>query len=276
MGDESAERRLGRAMALSMRVSPLVALSLLAALTGCAREAPADGSADRLPSASPARNDDDRSLAPEPGARNAPAATGAAAVAEPTILFIGTSLTAGYGVDPNDAFPAVVGRMLDSAGHPARVINAGVSGETSAGARARIDWLLRQPADVIVLETGANDGLRGLSVRAARENIQFILDHARAKQPGARVLLVQMEAPPNLGDAYTRDFHAMYSDLAKRNGIELVPFLLAGVAGIPSLNQEDGMHPNRAGARIVAQTIYTALVKRPLLTTATTERRASR
>ena len=259
-----------------MRVSLLVALSSLGALAGCAREAPADGATDGLPSASPARDDDDRSLAPEPGARNAPAATGATAAAEPVILFIGTSLTAGYGVEPGDAFPAVVGRMLDSAGHGARIVNAGVSGETSAGARTRIDWVLRQPADVIVLETGANDGLRGLSVRAARENIQFILDHVRAKQPAARVLLVQMEAPPNLGDAYTRDFRAMYPDLAKKNGVELVPFLLAGVAGVPSLNQEDGIHPNRAGARIVARTIYTALVKRPLLTTATNEGRASR
>jgi acyl-CoA thioesterase-1 len=217
----------------------------------------------------PARNGDDRSLAPEPDPRNASPAPGAAAVAEPTILFIGTSLTAGLGLDPSDAFPAVVGRMLDSAGHPARIINAGVSGETSAGARTRIDWVLRQPADVIVLETGANDGLRGLSVDAARDNIQAILDRIHAKHPSARVLLVQMEAPPNLGEAYTRGFHAMYPELAKKNGVELVPFLLDGVAGVPRLNQEDGIHPNRAGARIVARTIYTALVKRPLLTTAT-------
>ena len=246
-----------------------LALSLLALLAGCGREAPADGRTDTLPAVTPARNGDDRSLAPEPGTRNAPRASGPATVAEPTILFIGTSLTAGLGLDPGDAFPAVVGRMLDSAGHPARIINAGVSGETSAGARTRIDWVLRQPADVIVLETGANDGLRGLSVDAARDNIQTILARIRAKQPAARVLLVQMEAPPNLGDAYTRGFHAMYPELAQKNGVELVPFLLDGVAGLPALNQEDGIHPNRAGARIVARTIYTALVKRPLLTTAT-------
>ncbi|HWE41175.1 MAG TPA: GDSL-type esterase/lipase family protein, partial [Gemmatimonadaceae bacterium] len=131
-------------------------------------------------------------------------------------------------------------------------------------------------ADVIVLETGANDGLRGLSVRAARENIQAILDHIRARRPAARVLLVQMEAPPNLGEAYTRSFRAMYPELAKQNGVELVPFLLEGVAGVPALNQDDGIHPNRAGARIVARTVYAALVKHPLLTTATTERSASR
>ena len=246
-----------------------LALSSLALLVGCARDVPADGTTDTLPAVTAARNDDDRSLAPEPEPRNAQQTSGAATAAEPTILFIGTSLTAGLGLDPANAFPAVVGRMLDSAGHPARVINAGVSGETSAGARTRIDWVLRQPADVIVLETGANDGLRGLSVGAARENIQTILDRVRAKQPSARVLLVQMEAPPNLGEGYTRGFHAMYPELARKNGVELVPFLLDGVAGIPSLNQEDGIHPNRAGARIVARTIYSALMKRPLLTTAT-------
>ena len=270
LGGESAERRLGRAMLLSL------ALSWLALLAGCARDVPADGTTDTLPAVTAARNDDDRSLATEPDPRNARRTSGARATAEPTILFIGTSLTAGLGVDPGDAFPAVVGRMLDSAGHPARVINAGVSGETSAGARTRIDWVLRQPADVIVLETGANDGLRGLSVNAARENIQAIIDRIRAKQPSARVLLVQMEAPPNLGDAYTRGFRAMYPELAKKNGVELVPFLLDGVAGVPALNQEDGIHPNRTGARIVARTIYAALVKHPLLTTATTERRATR
>jgi acyl-CoA thioesterase-1 len=187
----------------------------------------------------------------------------------PTILFIGTSLTAGYGLDPGLAFPAVIGRMLDSAGQSARIVNAGISGETSAGARARIDWVLRQPADVIVVETGANDGLRGLSVQAARDNIQAILDHIREKQPRARVLLVQMEAPPNLGSVYTTAFHAMYPELAKANGVELVPFLLEGVAGIPSLNQEDGIHPNRTGAQIVARTIYAALVKHPIANTAT-------
>ena len=250
-----------------------LALWSIALPAGCAREEPADGTTDTVPAATAARSDDDRSLAPVPEPRNGPRASTTAA---PTIVFVGTSLTAGLGIDPSDAFPAVVGRMLDSAGHPARVINAGLSGETSAGARTRIDWVLRQPADVIVLETGANDGLRGLSVRAARENIQAILDHIRARRPAARVLLVQMEAPPNLGEAYTRSFRAMYPELAKQNGVELVPFLLEGVAGVPALNQDDGIHPNRAGARIVARTVYAALVKHPLLTTATTERSASR
>ena len=239
-------------------------------MAACGRPAPAARATDTLAVASPARNDDARSLAPVPGDRNGDASSAAPRAGDaPIILFVGTSLTAGYGVDAPDAFPAVVGRMLDSAGHPARIVNAGISGETSAGARTRIDWVLRQPADVIVLETGANDGLRGLSVSAARDNIQAILDSIRVKRPTARVLLVQMEAPPNLGATYTREFHAMYSELAKKNGVELVPFLLDGVAGIPSLNQEDGIHPNRTGARIVARTVYTALMKRPLLTTAT-------
>ena len=259
-----ARGRIDRTFALCLAL----ALSSLSPLAGCTRDAPADDATDSLPVATPARNDD-RSLATEPDTRNAPKPATGAAVAEPTILFIGTSLTAGYGVEPGDAFPAVVGRMLDSAGRPARIVNAGVSGETSAGARTRIDWVLRQPADVIVVETGANDGLRGLSVSAARENIQAILDRIRAKQPAPRVLLVQMEAPPNLGDEYTRGFHAMYPDLARKNGVELVPFLLDGVAGVPSLNQDDGIHPNRAGARIVARTVFDALVKHPLLTTAT-------
>jgi len=270
MVGESAGRRLGRAVALALSMA--IALSSVVMLAGCSRGTPADGTIDTItdtvPDATPARNDE-RSLATEPDARNAPARSSAAGDVEPTILFIGTSLTAGYGVDPNDAFPAVVGRMLDSAGHPARIINAGVSGETSAGARTRIDWVLRRPADVIILETGANDGLRGLSVTAARDNIQAILDRIRTKQPSARVLVVQMEAPPNLGAAYTRGFHEMYPELARRNGVELVPFLLDGVAGIPSLNQDDGIHPNRAGARIVARTIYNAVLKRPLLTNAT-------
>ena len=272
MYGESARRRLGRALVMSAAI----ALSSVASLAGCNRDAAADGNGDGIAgsttdttrSVTVARNDA-RSLAPEPDGRNAPAPAGAKASGDPIILFIGTSLTAGYGVDPSDAFPAVVGRMLDSAGRRAKIINAGVSGETSAGARTRIDWVLRQPADVIVLETGANDGLRGLSVSAARENIQVILDRIHAKQPSARVLLVQMEAPPNLGEAYTRGFHSMYPDLARSNGVELVPFLLDSVAGIPSLNQDDGIHPNRAGARIVARTIFRALVKRPLLTTAT-------
>jgi acyl-CoA thioesterase-1 len=247
------------------------ALLLVAAPAACGRQPRADLTADSA-SVAPAPSDGRRVASVQASRRADPAAVTPArtpSAARPTILFIGTSLTAGLGLDPESAFPAVVGHMLDSAGRPARIVNAGISGETSAGARARIDWVLRQPADVIVLETGANDGLRGLSVSAARDNIQTILERIRAKQPAARVLLVQMEAPPNLGSAYTTAFHAMYPELAKANRVELVPFLLNGVAGIPSLNQEDGIHPNRAGAQIVARTVFDALVKRPIAMTAT-------
>ena len=250
-----------------MRVQLAGALLAVAAGGACQeRETPVDTAE------SPVAVDsgEDRSLATVPPSRNGDslAATPDATRRRPRIMFIGTSLTAGYGLaNPADAFPSVVGRMLAAAGKRADILNMGVSGETSAGARARIDWVLRNPADVIVLETGANDGLRGLSVDAARDNIQAIIDRIRAVKPKARILLVQMEAPPNLGEAYTKAFHAMYPALAGKNGVELVPFLLAGVAGEASLNQADGIHPNREGARTAARTVYDVLVKKPLVVT---------
>jgi acyl-CoA thioesterase-1 len=152
--------------------------------------------------------------------------------------------------------------MLDSAGHPARIVNAGVSGETSAGALRRIDWVLRTPADVIVLETGANDGLRGLDVEALRQNIETTLARIRAAQPRARVFLVQMEAPPNMGARYTKAFHDLFPEAARASGVELMPFLLEGVAGNPALNQDDGIHPNVRGARIVGANVARVLLER--------------
>ena len=175
------------------------------------------------------------------------------------MVFIGTSLTAGYGLDPDESFPALIAAKVDSSGLPYTVVNAGVSGETSAGALRRVDWLLRQPADVIVLETGANDALRGLKIDSTRANIQAILDRVRARRPAARVLLVQMEAPPNLGERYTREFRAMFPELAASNRITLVPFLLEGVAGEDSLNLADGIHPNRDGQRLVAANVWRVL-----------------
>ena len=179
--------------------------------------------------------------------------------ARPTVLFIGTSLTAGFGLQPDQAYPTLVERLADSAGMPIRAVNAGVSGETSAGALHRIDWVLRTPADVIVIETGANDALRALPVTEARANIARILEKARHDRPRARLLLVQMEAPPNLGPAYTTAFHAMYGELARQYGATLVPFLLNGVAGHAELNQGDGVHPNAVGERIVAANVWRAL-----------------
>jgi acyl-CoA thioesterase I len=181
-----------------------------------------------------------------------------------TLLFLGTSLTAGLGLDPDSAYPQQIQRKIDAKGLPYQVVNAGVSGETSAGLLRRLDWVLRQPAAVIVVETGANDGLRGLPVSATRATIADVLSRIRREQPTASVLLVQMEAPPNLGQEYTSEFRAMFGELAREHGATLMPFLLEGVAGEPRLNQGDGMHPNNDGERIVADNVWRAL--QPLLT----------
>jgi acyl-CoA thioesterase-1 len=178
-------------------------------------------------------------------------------------LFIGTSLTAGLGLDPDSAYPALVARKADSAATPITAVNAGVSGETSAGALRRVDWVLGEPADVIVVETGANDGLRGTPVATVRANIQQIVDRIKAARPDAAILLVQMEALPNFGEQYTSEFRSMFPELARRNGLVLLPFLLDGVAGHRELNQPDGIHPNMAGERIVADNVWRAL--RPVL-----------
>ena len=182
------------------------------------------------------------------------------ATRRPTLLFIGTSLTAGLGLEPSEAYPALIQAKADSAGLALDVVNAGVSGETSAGALRRLDWVMRGPADVVVIETGANDGLRGVDVDSIRANIQAIVAAVRRAKPAARILLVQMEAPPNFGPRYTSSFRAMFPALAEANGITLLPFLLDSVAGHPELNQSDGIHPNVAGARIVADRLWRALV----------------
>ena len=180
-----------------------------------------------------------------------------------SLVFVGTSLTAGLGLDPDEAYPALIAAKIDSAGLPYTVVNAGISGETSAGALQRIDWLLRGPMDVLVLETGANDGLRGLPVASTRANIRAILERVRRARPGTRLVLVQMEAPPNLGAEYTSAFRAMFPAVARETGATLLPFLLEGVAGESALNQADGIHPNVRGERIVAENVWRAL--RPLL-----------
>ncbi len=188
-----------------------------------------------------------------------PSTTDSATVATRRLLFVGTSLTAGLGLEPDEAYPALIARRIDSLGLPYRVVNAGSSGETSAGALRRIDWLVREPVDVLVLETGANDGLRGLSVDSMRANVQAIIDRVRATSPNARILLVGMEAPPNLGPRYTSEFRKVFPELAERNDAVLLPFLLDGVAAVDSLNQPDGIHPNAAGSRRVAETVWGAL-----------------
>ncbi|HET9316316.1 MAG TPA: arylesterase [Vicinamibacteria bacterium] len=181
----------------------------------------------------------------------------------PVILFVGTSLTAGLGLDPTQAYPARIEERVRAEGLPYRVVNAGVSGETSAAARRRLDWLLRQPVAVLVIETGANDGLRGQDPAATRAEIQAMIDRARLVSPPPRILLVGMQAPPNMGREYTHAFRALYADLARANGVALVPFLLEGVAGQPRLNQSDGIHPTAEGQRILADNVWPHL--QPLL-----------
>jgi len=205
---------------------------------------------------------------PSPSASASPTPTGAARPAQgadnrPVILFAGTSLTAGLGLDPSEAYPALVQEKLDAAGLRYRVVNAGVSGETSAGARRRVEWLLRQPVAVLVVETGANDGLRGQDPEATRANIQAILDAARRHAPPPRLVLVAMEALPNYGEAYRRRFRAIYPELANANDARLLPFLLEGVAGDPALNQPDGIHPTAEGHARIAETVWKTL--RPIL-----------
>ncbi len=163
------------------------------------------------------------------------------------VVFLGTSLTAGLGLDPDQAYPALIQRKLDAAGLRYEAVNAGVSGETSAGARRRIDWLLRQPMAVLVIETGANDGLRGLEVDSLRANIQAIIDRAEALTPRPAIVLVGMRAPPNLGPTTPGGSPAVYPELAKENDLPLVPFLLEGVAGDAALNQADMIHPTAEG-----------------------------
>jgi acyl-CoA thioesterase-1 len=206
----------------------------------------------------------------EPRTESAPAASATAAPVAPAsaddravILFVGTSLTAGYGLDPAEAFPALIQAKLDAAGLRYRAVNAGLSGETSAGARRRLGWLLKQPVAVLVVETGANDGLRGQDPDATRANIQAILDRAKQQVPPPRLVLGAMEALPNYGEDYRRRFRGIYPELAKTNGAVLIPFLLEGVAGVPSLNQPDGIHPTAEGHRRLAETVWKAL--RPLL-----------
>jgi acyl-CoA thioesterase-1 len=176
-----------------------------------------------------------------------------------TILFVGTSLTAGLGLEPDSAFPMLIQRKIETAGFDFDVVNAGVSGETSSGLLDRLDWLLRGQFDVMVLETGANDGLRGIAPTTLRANLETALTRIRAKRPDARVVLVQMEALPNLGPKYAAEFHAVYPDVAKKAGVALLPFLLNDVAGRRELNQPDGVHPNYAGERIVADNLWRSL-----------------
>jgi acyl-CoA thioesterase-1 len=177
----------------------------------------------------------------------------------PAVLFFGTSLTAGLGLEPEQAYPALIQQKIDSAGLDFRAVNAGVSGETSAAGLRRVDWLLQQPIAVLVLELGANDALRGQDLSALRRNLQEIIDRTRARHPQAEIVIAGMRMPPNLGLRYTREFRDLFVDLARENDAALIPFLLEDVAAEPELNQSDGIHPNAAGARIMAQNVWRVL-----------------
>ena len=176
-----------------------------------------------------------------------------------TVLFYGDSLTAGYGIDRDQAFPALIQARIDSLGWDFEVFNAGLSGETSAGGLRRIDWILRQKVDVFALELGANDGLRGIDLTDTRSNLQGILDRVKAKFPDVVLIVVGMQLPPNLGPDYTAEFKELYPGLAEQNGAALIPFLLEGVADRPELNLPDGNHPTVAGHKIVADNVWAIL-----------------
>jgi acyl-CoA thioesterase I len=223
-------------------ISMTAAIALGALASGCGSPAPSPTPAPPVESAAPVT---------------------AATEDRPVILAVGTSLTAGYGLDPDDAWPALLQQRIDAAGLPHRVANAGVSGETSAGARRRMDWLLRQPVAVFILETGANDMLRGQDVEATRANVDAILDRARRQTPPPRLVLLGMRAAPNLGAEYVRSFSSIYPDAARKHDAVLVPFVLEGIAGIQRMNQADGVHPTAEGQKLIADTVWRAL--EPLL-----------
>ena len=224
-----------------MRLLSVLGLSLAVAAAACSDRAPADAASAAPAAVSPA-------AAP-------PTVTPASE--RPRIVCLGDSLTAGLGLSPDEAFPAQLEKRLREAGLDYEVVNAGVSGDTSAGGLRRLDWSMSGDVKVLVLALGANDGLRGLPTRDLHDNLAKIITTAQAR--GARVILAGMEAPPNFGAVYTRDFRDVYRDLARSYDVVLIPFFLDGVAGVPALNQADGIHPTAEGQRLVADTIWRAL-----------------
>jgi acyl-CoA thioesterase-1 len=204
---------------------------------------------------------DSRSTAPPPARSEAASPASGPTTPRPRIVVLGDSLTAGLGLEPGQAYPALLQKRLDTAGLKYEVVNAGVSGDTSAGGLRRVDWALDGDVKVLVVALGGNDALRGLPVEQLRENLTTIAERANAR--GIKVILAGMEAPPNFGPAYTASFRQTYRDVARQHGAVLIPFLLDGVAGLPELNQGDGIHPTAAGAEKVAETVWSAL--RPIV-----------
>ena len=175
------------------------------------------------------------------------------------ILFLGDSITAGYGLEMAQAYPALIQEKIDAKGWRFKAVNAGQSGDTSAGALDRLDWLLKNKVAVLVLELGGNDGLRGLPVESTRKNLQLLIDRTKGKYPSARVIIAGMKVPPNMGREYGQKFEAIFTELAKKNEAPLIPFVLEGVGGVPTLNLPDGIHPTATGQEIVAATVWKTL-----------------
>jgi acyl-CoA thioesterase-1 len=190
-----------------------------------------------------------------------------AAEPAPAVVFFGDSLTAGYGLDPEEAYPAVLATRMREAGLTLDVVNAGLSGDTTAAGLRRTAWVLRRPIAVFVIALGGNDGLRGIPPDETERNLQAIIDAVRRAQPGARLVLTGMQSPPNMGPDFTRAFREIFPRLAEKNSVPFVPFLLEGVGGMPELNQPDGIHPNAEGQRRIADTIWPVL--EPVLREAT-------
>jgi len=180
-------------------------------------------------------------------------------VVKKVILFFGNSLTAGMGLDLDEAFPAIIQKKIDSLQLNYEIINAGLSGETTASGKNRLNWVLKQKVDIFVLELGANDGLRGIPLEETYKNLQAIIDAVHGKNPNTKIILAGMQIPPNMGADYTAEFREIFPDLAKRNNLHLIPFLLDGVAGNPELNQDDGIHPTIEGQQIVANNVWIIL-----------------
>lgn len=186
-----------------------------------------------------------------------------ASTTQKVILIFGDSITAGYGLSPDQAYPAILNKKLSDLHKNYKVIGSGVSGETSAGGLSRIDWVLRQPVDIFIVELGANDGLRGLPLEETQKNLQAIINKVKTKYPAAKIVVAGMMVPPNMGPAYTEKFKKIFPDLAKKNNATLIPFLLQDVAGNEKLNQADGIHPTAAGHKILAENVYKTIT--PLL-----------
>jgi len=213
------------------------------------------------------RNEPEKKLqtAPPTTTEQPEGATPPASENSTVVLVLGNSLAAGYGLDPDDAFPHLIQRRLDSLGWAVDVINAGLSGETTAAGARRIEWLLRRKIDVLIIELGGNDGLRGITPDVTKQNLQVIFDKTRAIYPEVRFIIAGMQIPPNLGQEYTGQFRQIFSQLAEENDAALIPFLLEGVGGVAHLMQNDGIHPTREGQRNVAENVWVVL--EPILRT---------